>query len=52
MAGALQTGRREGEARVATEEEGLSTVIALPEIEVTLPLADLYADLKFEAAPR
>ena len=33
------------------EEAGLEAVIRLPEIEATLPLADLYRDLEFETAP-
>ena len=40
--------RRDGDNWSATEEQGLDAVIGLPEIEATLPLADLYADLEFE----
>ncbi len=37
--------------RRCSEVIGLDAVIDLPEIEATLPLAELYADLTFEPAP-
>ena len=42
--------RRDGE-RWATEElEGLDAVLALPEIDATLPLSELYLDVVFDEA--
>lgn len=41
--------RREGEIWSTDEMEGLEAVVALPEIDADLPLADLYYDVTFDA---
>jgi len=41
--------RRSGETWQAEELEGLDATIPLPEIDVSLPLAELYLDLTFDA---
>lgn len=43
--------RRAGETWSTAEAAGLDAVIDLPEIGVTLPLAELYLDLTFEPRP-
>ena len=42
--------RRGSEGWGFHEEAGLEAVIALPEIEAVLPLAELYDDIRFEDA--
>ena len=40
--------RRDGEAWITEELEGLEAVLPLPEIEADLPLAELYLDIAFD----